>query len=124
MRTNFKVRFHLAAGENYKKWQVKQGSEVTYYDPEHVCLIMTNCRLRNSKQIAQKIKEGANKTVCAWIECENLVVQEIHNNNNQNPDITYNPRVQPHWVEDGKDVDNQRYSSLYTNGRGVYRNAC
>jgi hypothetical protein len=120
MRTYYKVRFHLAAGEYYRKWQVRQRSNVTYYDPEKVCLAMINCRLRNSRQIAQKIKEGANKTVCAWIECENLVVQQI-SDPNQHTAITYNPKIQPHWVENGKDVDNKRYDYLYTNGRIVYR---
>jgi len=30
----FKVRFHLAKGINYKKWQITHGKKVEYVDPE------------------------------------------------------------------------------------------
>jgi hypothetical protein len=120
MKKNFKVRFHLASGENYKKWQVKVGSDITYYDPESTSIVMKVCRLRNSKKIAMQINKGANKTVCAWIECEYLEIQKTSENNSSSS-ITYNPRIQPNWVENGKDVDNETYQILYTNGRGVYR---
>jgi hypothetical protein len=115
-----KVRFHLANGENYRKWQVKVGSEVNYYDPESTRIVMKECKLRNSKKIAIQINQGTNKTVCAWIECQDLEIQTVKEELSSSA-ITYNPRVQPNWVENGKDVDNERYQVLYTNGRGVYR---
>jgi len=115
-----KVRFHLANGENYRKWQVKVGSEVNYYDPESTRIVMKECKLRNSKKIANQINQGANKKVCAWIECQDLEIQTVKEELSSSA-ITYNPRVQPNWVENGKDVDDERYQVLYTNGRGVYR---
>ncbi len=44
-----KVRFHLAKGENFMKWQVTSPSGVAYYDPEHFHITMRNCKLRNRK---------------------------------------------------------------------------
>ena len=59
------VRFHLAKGEHYRHWQVKRGAEVHYYDPAQYNLILWGCRLRNHAKTAQKIHDGANKSV--WL---------------------------------------------------------
>jgi len=101
-----KVRFHLAKGENYLHWQVKIGENVVYYDPSEVCLMMTNARLVNHKSTAQKIFEGQNKTVCAWVSCDALGVVAtgsleavgLTNNTDLEDQIVYNPKRQPNWV--------------------------
>ena len=115
----FKVRFHLAQGENYMKWQIKNHlGEVTYYDPEKVTLAMYKCKLVNQKGTAQKIYDGANKTVCAWIECGAIRIlnpSEITENK-----VSYNPRVQPNWMMNNQIVDNIGFNYLRTSGRGVY----
>lgn len=114
-----KVRFHLAQGENYMKWQVKNHKgEVTYHDPQEVTLAMYECKLVNQQGTAQKIFDGANKTVCAWIECEGICIldpTEITDNK-----VSYNPRVAPHWMMNGVVVDKVRFNYLRTSGRGVY----
>lgn len=115
-----KVRFHLAQGENYMKWQVKNHhGEVTYHDPQEVTLAMYECKLVNQQGTAQKIFDGANKTVCAWIECEGICIlastTEIKSNK-----VSYNPRVAPHWMMNGVDVDGIRFNYLKTSGRSVY----
>lgn len=119
---NYKVRFNLGRGKNYLKWKVTSPSgDVNYYEPNNVCLHMENCKLVNQKGSAQKIFDGANKTVCAWIECEALTIFEpllIA----KGTKISYNPRVQPNWVCDGEIVDKGRYDVLYSFENGVYHN--
>ena len=110
------VRFHLARGEHYRHWQVKRGSEVHYYDPHSICLILWNCKLQNQLGTAQKIHDGANKSVCAWVECE---IVEVHTDYPQGViaagEITYSPRVTPHWVQDGKECDKATFRQMITN---------
>ena len=119
---NYKVRFNLGRGENYLKWKVTSpNGDVNYYEPNNVCLYMENCKLVNQKGTAQKIFDGANKTVCAWIECETLTIFEPLNAIANGTKISYNPRVQPNWVCDGEIVDKGRYDVLYSFENGVYQ---
>lgn len=119
---NYKVRFNLGRGENYLKWKVTSpNGDVNYYEPNNVCLYMENCKLVNQKGTAQKIFDGANKTVCAWIECETLTIFEPLNAIASGTKISYNPRVQPNWVCDGEIVDKGRYDVLYSFENGVYQ---
>lgn len=120
---NFKVRFNLGRGKNYLKWKVTSPSgSVKYYDPNNVSLLMENCKLVNQQGTAKKIHDGANKTVCAWIECETLYACRPYNELPTNATkISYNPRVQPNWVCDGEIVDKGRYDRLYSFENGVYQ---
>ena len=119
---NYKVRFNLGRGKNYLKWKVISPSgDVNYYTPNNVCLHMENCKLVNQKGTAQKIFDGANKTVCAWIECETLTIFEPLNAIANGTKISYNPRVQPNWACDGEIVDKGRYDVLYSFENGVYQ---
>ena len=75
MNSYYKLRYHLARGRNYKKWQLKHMSPVgkfaldTFYrNPDDFVALLHNCRLRNHGSVAKKIHDGMNKTVCAWIE--------------------------------------------------------
>lgn len=122
----YKVRFHLARGKNYMKWQVRSGdSVVTYFDPEKYFFIMSDCKLINKKSIAKKIHGGANKSVCAWIECKNLEVIEEQYFNLQIPPeqyypIFFNPKVKPFWEnEDGVNIDNFKHTILITHKKTV-----
>ncbi len=119
---NYKVRFNLGRGKNYLKWKVTSpNGKVNYYEPNDVCLHMENCKLVNQQGTAQKIFDGANKTVCAWIECEVLTIFEpllIA----KGTKISYNPRVQPNWVCDGEIVHKGLYDVLYSFENGVYHN--
>lgn len=124
MYTQFKVRFHLGQGENYMKWQVKNtiDNSVMYIDPASFSITLTGCRLMNRKSTAQKIHDGANKTVCAWIECGSV---EIDARNLKKADliypIKYNPREAPHWQDSmGQDIDGGWIPKIQTMGRELF----
>lgn len=128
----YKVRFHLAKGVNYMKWQVVQivqpkdirifKNSVGYHDPESCQLIMYDCSLNNVSKVAEKIFLGSSKTVCAWISCKDLDVipsklgVSVVNLKN----VTYNPRISPHWSLDGENIDNKKFSCLLTSNNKVY----
>lgn len=119
----YKVRFHLAAGPNYQRWQVRCGDDVKYYDPEDVTLTMYGCTLRNQRKTAEGIYLGKNKTVCAWIQCEHLKVNSNHESFIPDPKgfvaVQYNPRKAPNWFRDNykNNVDNMSFMCLTTIGR-------
>lgn len=117
----YKIRFNLGRGENYLKWKVTSpNGGVNYYEPNKVCLHMENCKLVNQQGTAKKIHDGANKTVCAWIESETVTIFEP-SNIGQGIKVSFNPRVQPNWVCDGEIVDKGRFDVLYTHESGVYQ---
>ena len=123
----YKIRFHLGRGEHYMKWQVRNSdnSVVSYFDPEKFFFRLHNCKLINKKKIAEKIHCGANKSVCAWIECENLeVIEEQYFNLKIEPDqyscIAFNPKVKPYWhLSDYKNIDNTEYDMLLTHKKNI-----
>ena len=116
-----KVRFHLATGENYMKWQVRSGDSVTYYDPHEVSLRMTGCRLRNQRGTAERINAGENKTVCAWVECESVQVLPPTPARSIIDVVRYNPRKFPHWFNLAlEDIDNHSFDALVTDSRLIY----
>lgn len=118
----YKIRFHLGRGENYMKWQIQHPDNPTeYHVAEGVWLVMTNCKLYNRPNVAANIHRGANKTVCAWVECESVEAfttpilkgtKDVH--------LAFNPRVNMFWNIDGENVDNAEYEMLYTYQRRVY----
>ena len=125
----YKVRFHLAKGENYKKWQIKntRTNEVTYIDPHKFSLVLDDCKFRNQPGTARRIFNGENKTVCAWIEC--YLVQWIPVNVTDDPDsnfrrhqvlhsVSYNPRIHPFWASlHGENLDNYQATRVVSWGR-------
>ena len=134
----YRVRFHLARGENYMKWQITDThfGRVMYFNPDNVELVMFNCRLMNQRGTANKIHEGANKTVCAWIQCKDLMInlkRDIRGlpavnsgwserNLDKVGAVSYNPRKAPHWCdENGNNIDKQKVSIIMSEGRGLTR---
>lgn len=110
-----KVRFDLNR-KHYRQWKVYPDS---HYHPDKVCLVMINCTLKNSPRIAQTIKDGANKTVCAWIDCDSVQVLQVE----PLPEceqVTYNPREYPWWNLSGENVDGKKFKKLITHGRRVF----
>lgn len=97
---SIQVRFHLAQGKNYMKWQVKYPDrKPEYYDPKEVQLVLGGCVLKNNKKTAQKIFEGAHKTVCAKVLCSTITVYKARTIQTADlPQIKYNPRVRPNWM--------------------------
>jgi len=116
-----RVRFHLAHGPNFQNWQVKCGDSVDYYDPSEYVLHMENCKLRNQPLTAQKIYHGANKTVCAWIECDSVTA--VPSGNGMLPAVDflyYNPKHKPYWhLTSGQNADNTVFDTLSTQGKMV-----
>lgn len=118
---SIKVRFNLGRGENYLKWQVTYpDGDVIYHKPNEVQLVMTECVFKNHKKTAQKIYDGQNKTVCAWILCKDIKVYTGEPFTDETNKVTYNPRVQPNWMYDGKVFDDVASPQLHTIDSGVY----
>ena len=117
-----KVRFHLAKGQNYMKWQIKEKNGLTYYyDPDQVNMILENCELHNSRKTAEGIFNGGNKTVCSWIECDRVFVYNAVGDTDYENQLSYNPRVKPNWVDsEGNNVDGKRYDKIVTKGRKCF----
>lgn len=109
----YKVRFHLGKGENFMKWRVENTTtkNVEFFNVDDFSITLNNCKLYNQKSAANKIHEGANKTVCAWIMAEEfLYTPEAKNLNNT---IKYNPRETPHWISQEKNnMDGETFSQL------------
>lgn len=119
--SHFKVRFHLAKGENYMKWQItKDRNPPDYVDPEQCGLVMKGCVLKNNKKIAREIHEGSNKKVCAWILCESLELKFLGQARPTGAKITYNPRQSPFWTDGSSDLDDKRYPLILSSGRELF----
>jgi hypothetical protein len=119
---NIKVRFHLGRGANFMNWQVKIGDMVMYYDPKDVTIIMGDAVLMNQRNVAQRIHDGDNKTVCAWICCHNILISPANENDNTyGEEIMFNPRIFPYWINGSKkNVDKQKYKQLITDGKRIF----
>ena len=123
--SKYKVRFNLGRGENFMKWKVTFPDEsVEYYDPDTHTIIMSGCKLRNSPATAQKIHDGANKTVCAWIDADNVSVtnRDYQILWNVDKELRFNPREQPHWtyVGDIPNIDNKQIDLIVSQGRRLW----
>lgn len=121
----FKVRFHLAKGKNFQKWQVRHGRTVAYYDPSQVQLVLKGCTLHNQPATAKKICDGQEKTVCAWVACDSVEV--IHNFITLADVpvcnlIHYNPKKTPFW-RDGNDnnIDKSTHQEIHSLGRQLFK---
>ena len=103
-----KVRFNLGRGKNYMKWRIQYPSgQVSYYEPYHFQLIMNGCQAKNYKTTASKIFNGQNKTVCAWILCDDIEVCPFPEEPTTDIRLKYNPRVNPFWVLDNPTTNTQ-----------------
>lgn len=122
MKRPYKVRFNLGAGKNYMKWKIEGPDGTAYYSPNEVQIIMMNCQLKNQKSTAQKIHDGAHKTVCAWIKCGSLVVTQDQPFNETNAtQLKYNPRVRPNWYTDtNENADNMTATMVFSSDRKLY----
>ena len=129
----YKVRFHLGRGEHFMHWQIKSklntgdgtGAKeiVDYVDPLDNQLAMLGCKLSLQPTAAQKIHDGANKTVCAWIECEGVQVLPVNRlkPNEQDYRIKFNPRQNPEWTDGYNNVvSGNEYEIIFTNDRTLW----
>jgi len=123
MSKKFIVRFNLGAGENYKKWKVTSPKgNVQYVEPNDVTIFMEGCKLINQKATANKIFEGEHKSVCAWVEADDVIVYHKYPDDFLviGDEVKYSPRVTPNWVYNDEDADKKEFSDLVTKGREIY----
>ena len=119
----YKVRFHLGKGENYMKWQVfdLKHNHKDYYNPEKVSLVMSGCELGNHPKTAQRIYQGGNKTVCAWVSCDEVRVSTTNDLRGNVSRYMYNPKKNPHWYTDtNKNVDGRKIKQMFTIKNKIY----
>jgi hypothetical protein len=118
----YKVRFNLGKGPRYMTWKITHpNKDVEYLQPNDFSLTLINAKLRNHKGSAEKIYEGANKRVCAWIECEDLKITERYEFSDNLSQIMYNPRVKPYWRDHkGNNIDGHYFNRLRTLGHDVF----
>jgi hypothetical protein len=105
------------------KWQVfdKLHGTKDYYDPDTRSIIMRDCFLGNHATTAKKIFNGDNKTVCAWVACNEVRVVDSVPTIGKLTHYKYNPRKNPHWHTDTlNNADNLKFNMMVTNKRKVY----
>jgi hypothetical protein len=118
-----KVRFNLGKGKNFMKWKIQfPNGKVEYYTPNEVQLVMSNCQLRNHTKTAQKIFEGGEKVVCAWVLCESIEIltKDFKSYDTTSKRVKYNPRVQPNWLLDDEIVDKHYFNKIGSVDYGLY----
>lgn len=122
MKRNIKVRFHLGLGKNYMMWRIEdmRTREVIFISPSDISFKMTDCKLYNQKSASKKIHNGANKTVCSWIMCEDIVRIDESLPFMGKDRVSYNPRITPNWELNGQNVDGKEFFNLVTLGNKVY----
>jgi hypothetical protein len=122
-RKRNKVRFNLSRGQNYMKWKIEfSDGSIEYLEPSEYQLEMINCTLKNNKNTSMKIFGGENKSVCAWILCDEVNIKKSGSmdiKSNYRP-IKYNPRVNPFWVLDGKDIDGKSFDTIKSVGKQLF----
>ncbi len=122
---SIKVRFNLGRGKNYMKWKIQHpDGKIEYHSPTEVQLLMHDCILKNYKKTAQKIYDGGEKVVCAWVLCKRLAIVKSDRFTKADLDgerIRYNPRVTPNWILDGENVDGMSVDKLVSVDFGVYK---
>lgn len=121
MQKKIKVRFNLGRGKNYMKWKIESSSGVEYHYPAEVQLIMKGCQLKNNRKTAEKIFNGMNKDVCAWVLCDSIEIR--HDNFTKvwvKDKLSYNPRKNPYWVFNGFEADNEKFAKIVTIDYGMY----
>jgi hypothetical protein len=118
---SIKVRFNLSRGVNYLKWKVEYpDGNVMYYHPTGVQLVMGDCTLKNYKKVAEKIHNGANKSVCAWVLCKTLELKFDNFITDNTTQIKFNPRVQPNWIINGEVSDGKKLDSIHSIGHSLF----
>ena len=118
----YKIRFHLARGENFMKWQVKAPGYVQYVDPAEHQIAMFNAKLKVQLGTSTKIHE-AHAKLCAWVQCDEV---QITKNDKIKPNVNdfyvrFNPRHNPNWMDMHNNIMNdEKYSLLNDQDRSLF----
>ncbi len=119
---SIKVRFNLSKGKNHMKWKIAYpDGSVEYIDPNKSDLTLKKCRLRNNPKTANKILLGANKSVCAWILCDDVIIKDkLPEDLEEVQRLRYNPRVAPNWNFRDVNVDGKDFHLIESRGSKLY----
>jgi hypothetical protein len=125
MVRRIKVRFNLSRGKNFMKWKcVFPDGTIEYLSPDEVTLIMSRCKLSNNAKQAEKIFQGENKTVCAWILCEEMIITGVPQETPvESSRLRYNPRVKPCWDYKDANADGKEFGCIESRGNRLYVNS-
>lgn len=117
-----KVRFNLGRGKNYMKWKVQYpDGTVEYHHPTDVQLVMSECTLKNQSKTAQKIFDGSDKTVCAWVLCKSIRIRKDNFMPDNSNRLRYNPRVSPNWMDSqNRNIDGMAFGEIFSVDFGLY----
>jgi len=121
---SIKVRFNLGRGKNYMKWKIQYpDGKIEYHSPTEVQLLMHDCVLKNYKTVSQKIFEGGEKVVCAWVLCKSLAIKksDFIQVDLIGERVRYNPRVTPNWMLNDSNVDGMSVDKLVSVDFGLYK---
>lgn len=121
-----KVRFNLGRGANFMKWKIHYTNGTSeYHSPDEVQLTLSQCTLKNHKTIANKIFKEANKSVCAWVLCDDIEIKKIsfkQEDISKMTELKYNPRITPNWIIENIIADEMNIEELTSIGRKLYIN--
>lgn len=117
-----RVRFHLGAGPNRNKWQVRGDGWVRYFDPSEVHVRMVGCKLRNQRGAAARIHAGDNKSPCAWVECDSYHTFDYRGEDEACGNwVGFDPKAAPHWRDAfGQDIDGREFNVITSDGRHLF----
>ena len=125
----YAVRRNLRKGEKFGWLQVheavgrggiKKGSKDVFVNPAKHSLKMTNCYLHNSLARTSKIHLGMiHKERCAWIVCESFEI--VKQESSTGDEISFNPRIAPHFMLKGENVDGEKFTKLTTLGAKIFK---
>ena len=76
--------------------------------------------LKNNQNSAQDIYNGAHKKVCAWVLCESVEIKDDDFSSHSDDQIKYNPRIQPNWLLNDVDVDNEKFDTIVSDNRRLF----
>jgi len=105
------------------KWQVKDSNGTSYYETNGFRALLTSVKLVNKKAIADKIFNGQNKTVCAWIEFDDIIIlpKDERRDVSYNDVLKYNPKVKPYWTDDSsQNLDGKQFNIVQVVNRNLY----
>lgn len=92
---------------------------------------MKGCTLKNSRKTALKIYGGEDKTVCAWILCDDIEIrfdgfedfsEMVIGFNSKIDRLMYNPRVVPYWTSEKTklNMDGCQFETIGTVDRKLF----
>ena len=102
------------------KWRVEDitTKTVNFYETDGFNMLAMGVKLHNQPATADKIHNGANKTVCAWIMARKVEFSPARKP--KGIQVSYNPRVSPNWRDqEGNNMDKTQHDFAYINNKKI-----